>query len=177
MYLFLSLCCGVWVHHFLFFAVHIGMQCARTRLAVHVYTIQYHDLYCAFSGLGDSTSVMFCGSFHARAMYLNSLRSTGQRIWTQSGNGWCYSLCMAAPRHELFLLVREADGSVRERLADCYHARVSIIAFYLRRNVSCCSEKSPQKARSIRWEGHGNVHLSHVTSARMISPILPPEAR
>ena len=33
-------------------------------------------LYCGFSGLGDSTSVMFCGSFHARAMYL---KATGQQ--------------------------------------------------------------------------------------------------
>ena len=35
-----------------------------------------------------------------------------------------YSLRMAAPCHELFLLVREADGSVRERLANCYHTGV-----------------------------------------------------
>lgn len=36
-------------------------------------------LYCAFSGLGDSTSVMFCGSFHASAMYLTC---TGQQSRT-----------------------------------------------------------------------------------------------
>jgi hypothetical protein len=103
-------------------------------------------LYCAFSGLGDSTSVMFCGSFHARAMYLNKHRSATQyacsihfclgsveKLW----NIWYYSLRMAAPRHKLFLLVCEADRSVRERLADYYPISISINPRPHRRNRRC----------------------------------------
>lgn len=71
---------------------------------------------------------------------------------------------MATPRHKLFLLVREANGSVRERLSDCHPISISI---------------NPSQTTEVYKKGESpkHVHLSHVTSARMISPILPPEAR
>lgn len=97
-----------------------------------------------------------------------------------------YSLRMAPPRHELFLLVGEADGSVRECLADYYHK--GVLASSLASVLSCHYIGSIgslllghfeilQEEKTGSNEGHANVHLSHVTSARMISPILPPEAR
>ena len=97
-----------------------------------------------------------------------------------------YSLRMAPPRHELFLLIGEANGSVRECLADCYHT--GALASSLASVLSCHYIGSIgsfllghieilQEERTGSNEGHANVHLSHVTSARMISPILPPEAR
>lgn len=82
----------------------------------------FYRNYCAFSGLGESTSVMFCGSFHASAMYLlfPPVSATPSRIpFLGAGMKYEYLLSVAAPSHELLLLVREADGSVRERLADC----------------------------------------------------------
>jgi hypothetical protein len=152
------------------------------------------SLYCAFSGFGDSTSVMFCGSFHARAMYLLFPKINGQQSQTSilqistpnkvERRGWMYySLSMTAPRHKLFLLVREADGSVGECLSDCVsHGGVSIgiSSFCLSVAVRAATDACllPAQARRENKRGkHENVHLSHVTSARMISPILPPEAR
>jgi hypothetical protein len=153
------------------------------------------SLYCAFSGFGDSTSVMFCGSFHARAMYLLFPKINGQQSQTSilqistpnkvERRGWMYySLSMTPPRHELFLLVGEADGSVRECLADCVsHGGVSIgissfclsVTGWAALDPAASSILEEQKCKAGRE--HEDVHLSHVTSARMISPILPPEAR
>ena len=76
------------------------------------------NVYCGFSGLGESTSVMFCGSFHARAMYLVLRYPSVHVVPNMSPSQCMYSLSMTAPRHELFLLVCEADGSVRECLSN-----------------------------------------------------------
>jgi hypothetical protein len=74
---------------------------------------------------------------------------------------------VAAPSNELFLFVREADRSVREGLADCNEDEGGI-------SVSQLFAISVRIGCPVSLQ---HLHLSHVTSARMMSPILPPDAR
>lgn len=116
------------------------------------------DHWGGFSGFGESSSVMFCGSFHASAtnLYTTSACCGSHQKCFNVEN----SLRMASPRHKLLLLVHELDRSVRQRLANCF------------RTISI---KNP--VVSVYQTKRATLHLSHVTSALMISPTLPPDAR
>ena len=73
----------------------------------------YEQLHLDFSGFGDSSSVMFCGSFHARAMYLPSQRQHDSRTIRARG-----LLRMTAPGNQLVLGIHELDRSICQGLAE-----------------------------------------------------------
>jgi len=85
-------------------------------------------------------------NFDSTHFYAKQGRSRRQKI----GDVWYYSLSMAPPRHKLFLLVREADGSVGECLADWIHRRElasALLGHCMGSTRPCCFEHSKKKQK------------------------------
>lgn len=100
---------------------------------------------------GESSSVILLGSFQASATNLCK-SALNKRCAVYSS---CYILGVATSRHQLILAIHELYRCIRQSLSN-YCRKIS---------------------RYSLLSGTRDIHLSQVTSAFIVSPMTPPEAR